>query len=70
MGTLKKNNQHEVHLFESKSLEKYFSMARKVENKNMATRRVATNNYRENHVPSPNLTQQTRMTPQQMDERR
>jgi hypothetical protein len=70
MGTLKENIQHEVHLFEPKSLEKAFNMARKVENKNMATRRVATNNYREHHVPSPNLTQPTRLTPQQMDERR
>jgi hypothetical protein len=70
MGTLKENIQHEVCLFEPKSLEKAFSMERKVENKNMATRRVATNNYREHHVPSPNLTQPTRLTPQQMDERR
>jgi hypothetical protein len=36
----------------------------------MAIRRVATNNYREHHVPSPNLTQMTRLTPHQMDERR
>jgi hypothetical protein len=45
MGTLKENIQHEVHLFEPKSLEHAFSMARKVERKNMATRRVATNSY-------------------------
>jgi hypothetical protein len=43
---------------------------RKVESKNMATRRVVTNNYREHHAPSPYLTQPTRLTPQQMDERR
>jgi hypothetical protein len=43
---------------------------RKVESKNMTTRRVATNNYREHHVPTPNLTQPTKLTPQQMDERR
>jgi hypothetical protein len=49
-------------------LENSFSVARKFESKNMATRRVATNNYREHHVPSPNLTQPTRLTPQQMDE--
>jgi hypothetical protein len=36
----------------------------------MDTRRVTTNNYREHHVPSPNLTQPTKLTPQQMDERR
>jgi hypothetical protein len=34
----------------------------------MATGRVATNNYRENHVPSPNLTQPTRLTPYKMNE--
>jgi hypothetical protein len=67
---LKEIIQHEVHLLEPKSIEHAFSVARKVESKNMATRRVATNNYREHHVPSPNLTQPTRLTPQQMDERR
>jgi hypothetical protein len=70
MVTLKDNIQHKVCLFEPKSLEKDFIMERKVENKNMATRRVATSNYRENDVPSPNLTQPTRFTPQQMDARR
>jgi hypothetical protein len=43
---------------------------RKVESKNMATRRVLTNNYREHHAPSPYLTQPTKFIPQQMDERR
>jgi hypothetical protein len=70
MGTLNKSIQHEVHLFKPKSLEHAFSVARKVESKNMATRRMATNNYREHHAPSPNLTQPTRLTPPQMDERR
>jgi hypothetical protein len=42
-------------------------MARKVENKNMATRRVAIDNYREHHVSS---SKPTRLTPQKMDERR
>ena len=67
MGTLKENIQHEVCLLEPKSLEKAFSMERKVENKNMATRRVAIDNYKEHHVPSH---KPSRMTPQQMDERR
>jgi hypothetical protein len=67
MGTLNENIQHEVHLFEPKSLEQAFNMARKVENKNMPTRRMAIDNYREHHVPSP---KPTRLTPQQMDERR
>jgi hypothetical protein len=57
-----------VYIFEPKSLEKDFNMERKVEDKNMATRRVATRNYREHHVPSPNLPQPTRLTTHQMDE--
>ena len=56
MGTLKESIQHEVCLFDPKSLKHAFNLARKVESKNMATRRVATNNYIEHHVPSPNLT--------------
>jgi hypothetical protein len=67
MGNLKENIQHEVHLLEPKPLEQYFNMARKVENKNMATIRAATDNSRDYHVPSP---KPTRLTPQQMDERR
>jgi hypothetical protein len=63
MEILKENIQHEVHLFEPKSLEQDFNMVRKMENKNMATRRVATKNYREHHVHSPNLTQPIRLTP-------
>jgi hypothetical protein len=57
-----------VHLFEPKFMEHVFSVERKVESENMASRRVTTNNYRENHAPSPNLTQPTRLTPQQLDE--
>jgi hypothetical protein len=59
-----------VHLLEPKSLEHDFDVERKVESKIMVTRRVTTNNYREQHVPSPNLPQPTRLMPQQMDERR
>jgi hypothetical protein len=69
MDTLNESIQHEVHFFEPKSLVKYFSMARKVETKNMTTRRVATSNYREHHVPSPKVFQLTKLT-QKMDERR
>jgi predicted subunit of tRNA(5-methylaminomethyl-2-thiouridylate) methyltransferase len=70
METFKENIQHEVHLFEPKSIEKYSSMEWRVENKNMATRRVANNNYREKLFPSHNLTRLTSLTPQQMDKRR
>ena len=71
IGTLKDKIQHEVHLFEQTSLENDFMVARKVESKNMAmaTRRTTSNTYRENNVPS-NPPQPTRMTLQQMDERR
>jgi hypothetical protein len=63
MGTSKESIQHEVSPLEPKSMEHVFNVARKVESKNMATRRVATNNYREHCVPSPNLTQPTGLTP-------
>jgi len=68
MGTLKENIQHKVNLFELKSLENSFSVERKVAGKNMATRRVSTNNYREHHADSSNLTKPPSLKPQQMDE--
>jgi hypothetical protein len=70
--TLKDKIQHEVRLFKLTSLEKAFMVARKVESKNlvMATRRITYNTSRETSVPSSNLPQPTRLTPQQMDERR
>jgi uncharacterized membrane protein len=49
-----------------------FSMARKVEIKNMVmnTKRFPSNAYRESNAPSSNLPKPTRLTPQQMNERR
>ena len=72
IGTLKNNIQHEVHIFESTSLEKDFMVARKVESKilAMATRGTTPNTSRESNVPSPNPTQPTRFPPQQSEERR
>jgi hypothetical protein len=54
IGTLKDNIQHEVHLWEPKSLENAFGVARNVESKNvsMPTRRTNPNIYRENNAPS------------------
>jgi len=52
MGTLKEIIQHEVHFFEPKSLHHTFSIARKVEIKNMATRKLVTNKYRKIRDPS------------------
>ena len=72
IGTLKDNIQHEVHLWEPKSLENAFKVARNVESKNiaMATRRTYSNIYRENNAPSPKTHQPTRLTPQQLEERK
>jgi hypothetical protein len=65
IGTLKDHIQHEVHLWEPKSLENAFKVERNVESKNMAmaTRRTNPNIYRENNAPS-------RLTPQQLEERK
>jgi hypothetical protein len=72
IGTLKDNIQHEVHLWEPKSLENAFRVARNVESKNMAmaTRRTTPNIYRENNVPSSKIPQPTSLTPQQLEERK
>jgi hypothetical protein len=65
IGTLKDNIQHEVQLWEPKSLENAFRVERNVESKNMvvATRRTNPNNYRENNSPSSKTPQPTRLTP-------
>jgi hypothetical protein len=56
----------------TKSLENAFKVARNVESKNMAmaTRRTNPNIYRENNDPSPKTPQPTRLTPQQLEERK
>ena len=70
--TLKDKIQHEVLLWEPKSLENAFKVARNVESKNMAmaTRRTTPNIYQENNVPSSKTTQPTRLKPQQLEERK
>ena len=72
IGTLKDNIQDEVCLFEPTSLEKAFMIARKVECKNLAiaTRKNTPNTSKESNVPSANTSQPTRLTPQQLEERR
>jgi hypothetical protein len=71
-GTLKDNIQHEVLLWEPKSLENAFKVARNVESKNMAmaTRRSNPNIYRENNSPSYKTPQPKSLTPQQLEERK
>jgi hypothetical protein len=53
-------------------LENAFKVARNVKGKNMAmaTRRTYPNIYRENNAPSPKTHQPTRLTPQQLEERK
>jgi hypothetical protein len=70
IGTLKDNIQHEVRLWEPKSLENAFKVARNVESKimAMATRRTNPNIYRENNAPSSKTPQPTRLTPQKLEE--
>jgi hypothetical protein len=70
IGNLINNIQHEVFLWEPKSLENAFRVERNVESKNMAmdTRRTNPNIYRENNAPSYKTPQPTRLTPQQLEE--
>jgi hypothetical protein len=72
IGTLKDNIQHEVRLWEPKSLENAFRVERNVESKNMAmaTRRTTPNIYQENNVPSSKTPQPTRLTPKQLEEKK
>jgi hypothetical protein len=72
IGTLRDNIQHEVLLWEPKTLENAFRVAINVESKNMAmaTRRNTPNIYRKNNVPSSKTPQPTRLTPQQLEERK
>jgi len=63
IGNLKDNIQHEVHLWESDSLEKAFRLARKIESKIMATKKPSNHNYKDGSVVAPSLPQPTRLTP-------
>ena len=70
IGTLKDNIQHEVRLWEPKSLDNAYRVARNVESKIMATRKVPTSSYKEGNTSSSHFTQPTRLTPHQLEERR
>jgi hypothetical protein len=72
IGAFKDKIQHEVLLWEPKSLDNAFRVERNVESKNMAmaTRRNNPNIYRENNSPSSRTSQPTRLTPQQLEERK
>ena len=70
IGTLKDNIQHNVRLWEPDSLEKSFKLARKMERKIMETRKHTSHNYKDGSVVSPSLPQPTRVTPQQLEEKK
>ena len=70
IGTLKYNIQHEVRVSKPDSLEKAFRLARKIECKTMATRKPTTHIYKNGSVATPRLPQPTRLTPQQLEEKR
>ena len=70
IGTLKDKIQHEVRLWELDSLEKAFKLAKKVESKIMATRNSTTHNSKDGSVVAPSLPQPTRLTPQQLEEKK
>jgi len=70
IGTLKDNVQHEVCLWELDSWEKSFRLERKMESKIMATKKPTTHNYKDGSVVAPSLPQPTRLTPQQLEEKR
>ena len=63
IGTLKDNIQHEVHLWEPDSWEKEFRLAKKIESKIIAIRKLTTYNYKYGSVVALSLPQPTRLTP-------
>ena len=70
IGNLKDNIQHEVCVWDPDSLEKAFRLARKIEIKNMATRKPTTHNYKYGSVVSPSIQKITRLKPQNLEEKR
>ena len=70
IGNLKDNIQHEVHIWETESLEKTFKLARKIQCKIMATRKPTTHIYKDGSVATPRLPQPTRLTLEQLEEKR
>ena len=70
IGTLKDKIQHEVRVLEPDSLEKTFRLARKIECKIMVTRKPTTHIYKDGSVATPRLSQLTRLTPPQLEEKK
>eukprot|EP00253_Pinus_taeda_P036594 PITA_36594 len=70
IGTLKDSIQHEVHLWESDSMEKAFRIATKIERKIMETRKSSNHKYKDGSGVAPILPLPIRLTPQQLEEKR
>ena len=51
-------------------MEKAFKLARKFECKTMVTRKPTTHIYKDGSVATPRLPQTTRLTPQQLEEKK
>ena len=68
--TLKDNIQYEVRIWEPDSLEKAFRLERNIECKIMTTRKPNTHIYKDGSVATPRLPQPTRLTPQQLEEKK
>ena len=67
---LKDNIQHEVFVWEPDSLEKEFRLERKIKCKVMATRKPTNHIYKNGSVATLRLPQLTRLTTQQLEEKR
>ena len=70
IGNLKDKIPHEVRLWELDTLEKAFRLARKFECEIMAKRKPTNHIYKYGSVATPRLPQPTRLTPQQLEEKR
>ena len=67
---LKDHIQHEVHIFCPSSINESFILAHKVEEKLLIPRKKGANVTREKGYSTPSLPQPTRLTPQQIEEKR
>ena len=70
IGNLKDSIQNEVRVWEPDSLEKASRLEIKIKCKIMATRKPTTHIYKYGSVVTPRLPQPTRLTPQQLEEKR
>ena len=70
LGGLKDHIQHEVRMFCPSSVNDSFTLARRVEEKFLISRKQGANLAKEKGYSTPYLPQPTRLTPQQIAEKR